>query len=96
MGTDDDAEVHDAPERSRYEATVEGGLAAIAVYEVHDDAVVFVHTETMSGYGGRGIATSLVRGALDDVRRRAGRVVAVCPFVRAFITEHAQYADLLR
>ena len=37
----------------------------------------------------------LVRGALDDVRRKGMTVGPQCPFVANFIAEHPEYADLV-
>jgi predicted GNAT family acetyltransferase len=44
---------------------------------------------------GRGVGSKLVKGALDQVRSQGLKVVARCPFVKAYIEKHAEYADLL-
>jgi len=36
-----------------------------------------------------------VRGALEDIRSRGERVVPFCPFVRAYVRRHPEYADLV-
>jgi uncharacterized protein len=41
------------------------------------------------------VGGELVRQALDDVRAQGKRVRPSCPFVRAYIDEHAEYADLV-
>jgi uncharacterized protein len=88
--------VQDAPERTRYEVTVEGELAGFAVYEDRPDGVrVFTHTEVSDAYEGRGIGSALARGALDDVRASGRRLVARCPFVAAFLRRHPDYSDLV-
>lgn len=87
-------EINDAPERSRYEITVDGTLAGFAVYRLRPDRITFVHTEIDDAFGGQGLGGALVRGALDDVRTRGLRVVAECPFVKAWIERHPDYADL--
>jgi uncharacterized protein len=88
--------VQDAPERSRYEVTVDGALAGFAVYENRDDGVrVFTHTEVDDAYEGRGIGSSLARGALDDVRASGRRLVARCPFIASFVRRHPEYGDLV-
>ena len=45
--------------------------------------------------GGKGVGSSLVRGALDQVRTHGQKVVAQCPFVKAWIGKNPAYADLL-
>jgi uncharacterized protein len=43
----------------------------------------------------QGLGAELVRGALDDLRRRGHRVVPSCWFVAEFIDDHPDYVDLL-
>jgi hypothetical protein len=79
----------------RYEITVDDELAGFSTFRVDGDVITFVHTETESEFEGHGLASKLIREALDDVRSRGERVVPVCPFVRKFIAGHAEYQDLL-
>ena len=92
-----DVTVADAPERERFEALLQDGtLVGAAYYTMREDAVVFTHTEVPEEYEGQGIATRLVRSALDSVRARHLRVVALCPYVRAFLRRHEdEYMDLV-
>ncbi len=82
---------HNAAE-SRYELDTEHGLA-IAVYRQQDDRAIFTHTEVPPQDEGKGIASRLVREALDDVRRRGLRIVPACSFVVAFVRRHPEYDD---
>lgn len=83
-------------EQQRYEAHLEGELAGFATYQVDDDVMVFTHTEVEPAYEGKGVGSTLVRGALNDVRSRGGhQVLARCPFVASWIDKHPDYADLL-
>ncbi|HTE94822.1 MAG TPA: GNAT family N-acetyltransferase, partial [Bradyrhizobium sp.] len=38
----------------------------------------------------------LIKGALDQVRAGGLKVIAQCPFVKAYIEKHPEYADLLK
>lgn len=96
MPDNDTVQVADAPERERYEITVDGAVAGFAEYRLRGDHITFVHTVVEDEYGGRGLGGTLVRAALDDVRTRGLRVVAVCPFVKSWIERHPDYADLTR
>src|SRR5262245_38319999 len=88
--------VQDAPERHRYEVTVDGDLAGFAVYEDRADGVrVFTHSEVSDAYEGRGVGSALARGALDEVRGSGRRLVPRCPFIAAFVRRHAEYQDLV-
>ncbi len=80
---------------SRYEARLDGKIAAVVEYSLRDRTMIIVHTGTKPEFRGNGIAARITRYALDDVRAQGLRVVAECPFTEQFITENQQYADLL-
>lgn len=76
----------------RYELATDHGLA-IAAYRQQGDALVFTHTEVPPADEGKGIASTLVRAALDDTRRRGFKIVPACSFVVAFVRRHSEYGD---
>lgn len=82
-------------EKHRYVATVDGEQAGIAVYHLVQGHYLFVHTEVDDAREGRGIGSALVRGALDDVRSKDAKVVALCPFVQRWVGEHDEYRSLI-
>lgn len=60
-----------------------------------DGGIVFTHTEIDPELQERGLGSTLVRGALDDLRvSTTVRIRATCPFVRRFLAEHPEYQDL--
>jgi uncharacterized protein len=79
--------------RHRFEATVDGHTGVLT-YREYGDRVTLIHTEVPAELRGRGVADALARAALDDARRRGLRVRVLCPFVRAFMKRHPEYADL--
>jgi predicted GNAT family acetyltransferase len=81
--------------RSRYEIAVDEQLVGIADFEVDGAVLVFPHTEIHPTRRGEGLGERLVQAALDDVRARGERVRAECWFVREFIDQHREYADLV-
>jgi uncharacterized protein len=81
--------------KQRYELAVDGHIAA-TYYSIADGVITFIHTEVPPELGGKGIATKLIRGALDQVRADGLKVIAQCPFVKAFIEKHPDYQDLLK
>ncbi|MFC4019015.1 GNAT family N-acetyltransferase [Micromonospora sp. GCM10011542] len=88
--------VRNNPDMKRYEVLVDGALAGFADYRLHDDRVVFTHTEVDVAHNGRGLGSRLVGEALDDVRRQGLFVTPLCQFVVSYIRRHAEYADLVR
>lgn len=93
----DDAQVvvADDPPHTRYTAEVGGRPAGFAAYVLRPGTIAFVHTEVDPAWKGRGVGGSLVRGALDDARARHLAVLPFCPFVRAYVRDHEEYADLV-
>lgn len=96
--------VRDSASAQRYEITVDGTadgvVAGFAEYRDRVDGAdterIFFHTEVADEFGGRGLATILVRQALDDARARGLVIVGVCPLVAAFLEKHPEYADAAR
>jgi predicted GNAT family acetyltransferase len=79
----------------RYEIRVDGTLAGFTQFHVNGDVATFPHTEIEPEFEGKGLASQLIRAALDDVRARGLTVVPKCPFVRSYIEKHPEYQDLV-
>ena len=80
----------------RYEAWLGEALGGFSQYTLDDGLITFTHTQVADAYEGKGVASALIRGALDHVRAEASRRVRpVCSFVDAFIQRHEGYQDLL-
>ena len=87
---------HDAG-RHRYEARSGGEVVGVVDYSpAEGGALVLTHTGVPPQHEGRGIASELVRGVLDDVRAQGRTVVPACSFVAAFLQRHREeYGDLV-
>jgi uncharacterized protein len=88
-------EVHNNQEAGQYEAVLDGDVVGHAFYRLDRDRVVFTHTEVSADAQGQGVASVLIGAALDDVRRHGKLAVPLCPFVVAFLKQHAEYRDLV-
>jgi uncharacterized protein len=88
-------EVADNPDKARFEILADGELAGFAQYHLNGSQIAFTHTETDDRFRGHGLGARLVRASLDDARERHLSVLPYCPFVRSYITEHREYADLV-
>ena len=72
----------------QYEISVDGVRAGLAAYLDRGDQRVFHHTEIDPAFGGRGLGSTLVGGAMVDVAARGEAVVPVCPFVVKYLQKH--------
>ena len=88
-------EIVERPQRSRFEVYVDSELAGFADYRHASDRLSFTHTEVAEKFAGRGLATALIRTALDEARNRGAGVLPFCSFVRAFIARNPEYLDLV-
>ena len=88
------AGVRDNKALHRFELDV-GDQTAFANYRQTPDAVIITHTETPRALRGRGIASELVKGALEMIRADGHKVIAGCGFVVDYLDKHPEYADLM-
>jgi predicted GNAT family acetyltransferase len=91
----DDPEVFDNSERHRYEIESDGNVAGFVDYAFTGHNVTLIHTEIDEASGGKGLASRLIKAALDDIRRQHKAVRPTCSFAAAYIGRHPEYADLV-
>jgi len=87
-------EVTDNPAASRFEILTDQG-AAILVYRYRGADLDLLHTEVPPALEGRGYASVLATAALSYARREGLKVIPTCPYVKAFLARHQEYADLV-
>ncbi|MDB5567963.1 MAG: hypothetical protein JWP84_4529 [Tardiphaga sp.] len=92
--TSTSAGIRDNKAQSRFELDV-GGALAFANYRLAPGKVIITHTETPRALRGRGIASTLVKGALDLIRADGLKVVAGCSFVVDYLDKHPEDTDLV-
>ena len=80
-------------EQNQFEMQVPGGTAVLA-YIPTGDGMDFVHTSVPKEDEGSGHGTALVRAAVAYARGENKRVVATCPFVKAYFEKHPDERDL--
>jgi uncharacterized protein len=83
--------IRDNAAESRWELLVDGEVAVISTYHDHGSRRTFLHTETQDGYEGKGLASQLVKAALDDATARGLEINPVCPFVHGYLERHPEY-----
>jgi uncharacterized protein len=88
-------QVADHPEQERYEIRADGEIAGFVQYQLRDGVIAFLHTETGPRFRGQGVAGRLIQSSLEAARERHLAVLPYCPFVRRWMIEHPEYADLV-
>ena len=95
MSPSERIEVADAPDRDRYEVSIDGEVVGFTAYRARPGLIAFVHTEVEERLQGRGLADRLIRFALEDARTRGLAVLPFCPFVKAFIERNREFEALV-
>ena len=78
------AAVTDNADLHRFELTVDGETAFLTYKRTHG-TLRLIHTEVPETLRGRHLGEALVEGALAFARSEGSRIVAVCPFARAYL-----------
>lgn len=78
----------------RFEWT-EDGVLSVVDYQVQNGVMTIVHTGVPEAVSGRGIASDLVRFALDTAREQGLKLRPLCSYAAAFIERHPEYQPLL-
>jgi predicted GNAT family acetyltransferase len=86
VGTDDpgaaDGSASEIGEESYLDVTGDGATERIMYHTAVDEA-----------YGGQGLASVLVRFAVEHTISAGMKVVPVCPYVAAWVKKHPEYAE---
>ena len=86
--------VRDNPELNRFELDVEGDTA-VAYYRIDNGVMVFTSTQTPPRLRGQGVASELIRNALEFARARGLKVRGDCSFVAEYVQKHPEFQNLL-
>lgn len=91
----DDITVTENPGEHRFDIQVDGTPAGISVYQDVGDPQqpqrIFHHTVIEDGFEGQGLAGILTRKALGASIDSGHRIVAVCPYVKKWLTTHHEF-----
>ena len=75
----------------RYELTLDGEVVGFAEFRSTPGRIVFTHTVVEPEHEGQGLGSRLAKHVLDDAVARGDRIVSRCPFIAAYLREHAGY-----
>ena len=88
-------EREDGAAKGRYRLVV-GGIEAEMTYSKAGAGLIIIdHTAVPDALRGRKIGERLVRQAVEDARRDAVAIIALCPFAKAQFARHPDWQDVL-
>lgn len=71
------------------------GQAAKLNYQMIGDVMNIIHTEVPEEHEGQGVASALVRAALDWARENGKKAESTCQFASGWLERHHEYDDIL-
>lgn len=87
-------DVNHDPARGIFTARVEGHVAYLRYLPAGERVLDYASTFVPESLRGRGIASAIVRHALDYARAEGLRVIPSCWFVSDFLKKYPEYRDL--
>lgn len=91
----DNITIADNKKAGVYELRINGQTAAGLLYTATARRVTIRSTAVFREFRGRGIAAKLLGGVLDMLRADGRAATLTCPFARAFVRSHPEYADVV-
>ena len=80
---------------NRFQIDGLGNQEAFMEIRREDGILVLLHTKVPLAFQGKGAGTALVRYALEYARAEGLRVVALCPYSKAWLGRHPEYDDMV-
>jgi predicted GNAT family acetyltransferase len=91
--------VRDNPDKGRFDVLVEDAHAGFSMYKDLGAASgrqrIFYHTVIFDEFEGCGLAGILTRTALTASVQAGYRIVAVCPYVKKWLSAHHDFDDAI-
>lgn len=88
-----DLEVVDRRDEERFEGYLDGELVGVIEYRQTDDGIVAEHTEVGEDHEGRGLASQLVGGMIQQLSDSGRTLKPECSYVRSWLDRHPDEAD---
>ena len=79
----------------QYEFRIGDLIPRIEYLKTKNGEIYLTHTEVPSALEGKGVGSSLVRLALEDIERQQLRLVPLCPFVAGYVQKHPEWKRLV-
>ena len=83
------------PERSRFQLVDGEEVIGTAYYRSEQGRRLFTHTEVDEDRQGQGLASRLIRFALDETVGEGLRIVPLCPAVASYVGKHPNYDEAI-
>lgn len=80
----------------RFYVEVDGNLSELTYKKIDDKTLDYHHTFVPEALRNQGLAAKITKYALEYARNNHYQVIPSCPYVKAYIKQHIEYADLAK
>ncbi|MEM0986734.1 MAG: GNAT family N-acetyltransferase [Pseudomonadota bacterium] len=92
---DGDVTREDLPNGGRYVFRRDGHVAEMTFSRAGATRMIIDHTGVPEPLRGLGIGEMLVRRAVEDGRAEGIKIIPLCPFAKATLQKHPEWADVV-
>ena len=89
-----EVKIKENTEKKRFEVEVENKIALIE-YIRAEDKMYLTHTEVPTELEGNGIASSMAKQVLQQIKDENLKLVPLCPFIASYIKRHPEWKEIL-
>ncbi|MEL6473038.1 MAG: GNAT family N-acetyltransferase [Pseudomonadota bacterium] len=94
--SDFDVSREDGASGGRYVAIVDGHEAEMTYSRAGTNRIIIDHTGVPDALRGRGVGLVLVEAAVKDARAEGFKIIPLCPFAKATLEKHPEWADVVQ
>lgn len=82
--------------KGRWFVEIDGHVAEMTYSRASPTLIIVDHTELPEALRGRGLGPALALNAVETARREGFKIMPLCPFMRAQMDRHPDWADVRR
>ena len=80
----------------RYVATLEGHEAEMSYSRASQELIIIDHTGVPDALRGKGVGQALALHAVEEARNGGWKIIPLCPFFKAQVGRHPEWADVIK
>lgn len=80
----------------RYVATLEGHEAEMTYSRASPQLIIIDHTGVPHALRGKGAGQALAAHAVEEARAGGWKIIPLCPFFKAQVGRHPEWADVIK
>ncbi|HZG29860.1 hypothetical protein SAMN05421890_1690 [Ensifer adhaerens] len=80
----------------RYVATLEGHEAEMTYSRASPHLIIIDHTGVPDALRGKGAGQALAAHAVEEARAGGWKIIPLCPFFKAQLGRHPEWADVIK